>query len=67
MTVDERRYDAIGDVMIDSHFLMVCLADAGAPVLLRYAGDRIAASAAELIKAIFTGRLAPRRAANQPS
>lgn len=58
VTIDSRRYDAIGDVMIDSDFIVACLKDAGAPVYLRLAGDRIAASAVDLVGAIFTGRLA---------
>lgn len=57
-TIDGRRYDAIGDVMIDSDFLMVCLQDAAAPAYLRYAGDRIADSAVALVEAVVAERLA---------
>ncbi len=53
---DGRLHVAVGDVMVDSDFLMACLEDASAPVRMLYAIDTVAGSAGDyLSRAIRAG------------
>jgi len=49
------RYFAVGDFLIDSDFMMCCLADASFPVFLLCEGRELAASFAEFLEKLVHG------------
>jgi hypothetical protein len=55
--VDDRTYFAMGDILIDSDFVMCCLEDESAPLFLLYENRELAPTARAFFERLVSGGL----------